>query len=144
MPLVSSERSHRTLGRLFRTAFLALALALCGCAKSPQERASETLKRVGADQLRRDGALLYKTVFAAPGLDFVVLKPKYWPASFLPFAPVRVGAYPDGISVAIESKDGREAGLYIVPATMDLQPSAAHGGRFERLAEGVYWYSFGD
>lgn len=122
---------------------LACAFALAACT-APRERAEKTLAQVGAEPLRRDAALLYKRLFAGHGTDFVVVRPKDWPESFQRFAPVRVGAYPDGISLALESRNGGEAGLYVVPATMEHQPSAAHGGTFQRLADGIFWYSFGD
>jgi len=121
----------------------AFSLLLAACS-NPRERAGKTLEKVTADQLRRDAAVLYKRLFAGHGSDFVVVRAKDWPESFQRFSPVRVGAYPDGISLALESKDSGEAGIYIVPATMEHQPSLAHGGRFERMADGVYWYSFGD
>lgn len=120
-----------------------LALLLAGCA-NPRQRALGTLEKVGSEPLRRDAALLYKRIFAGHGTDFVVVRAKEWPASFQRFTPLRVGAYPDGISLTLFSRSDSEAGLYIVPATMDHQPSAAHGGTFERLAEGIYWYSFGE
>lgn len=126
--------------RLLAAGF-ALALAACS---SPRERAASTLAQVGAGQLRSDAALLYKRIFAGHGTDFVVVRPREWPQSFRSFAPIRVGAYPDGISIALESKDSGEAGIYIVPATMEHRPPAAPGARFERLADGVYWYAFGD
>jgi hypothetical protein len=122
---------------------IAFALTLAACS-DPRERAGKTLEKVGSEPLRRDAALLYKRLFAGRGTDFVVVRAKDWPESFQRFTPVRVGAYPDGISLALESKDKGEAGIYIVPATMDHQPSAAHGGTFQRLADGIYWYSFGD
>jgi hypothetical protein len=121
----------------------AFAFALAACS-NPRERAGKAIEKVGPAQLRRDAALLYKRLFAGHGTDFVVVRAKDRPESFRPFSPIRVGAYPDGISLALESKDGGESGLYLVPATMEHQPSAAHGGRFERMADGVYWYSFGD
>ena len=127
------------------TQFLAASLALAFIACSNQrDRAGATLEKVGAAQLRRDAALLYKRLFAGHGTDFVVVRAKDWPESFQRFSPLRVGAYPDGISLALESKDSGESGLYVVPATMEHQPSAAQGGKFQRMADGVYWYSFGD
>lgn len=102
------------------------------------------IEKVGAEALRGDAALLSKRLFAGHGTDFFDVRAKDWPASFQRFSPVRVGAYPDGISLALTAESATETGLYIVPATMDHQPSAAQGGRFERLADGIYWYSFGD
>jgi hypothetical protein len=122
---------------------IAFALALAACSDT-RERAGMTLDQVGGESLRNDAALLYKRVFAGHGTDFVVVRSRDWPESFRQFSPVRVGAYPDGISLTLESKDGGEAGIYIVPATMDHHPSAAKGGRFEQMADGVSWYSFGD
>jgi hypothetical protein len=121
----------------------AFSLLLAACS-DPRERAGKTLEKVTADQLRRDAAVLYKRLFAGHGTDFVVVRAKDWPESFQRFSPIRVGAYSDGMSLALESRDSGEAGIYIVPATMEHQPSLAHGGRFERMADGVYWYSFGD
>ena len=121
----------------------ALALAFAACS-DPRDRAGRTLEKVGGEPLRRDAALLYKRLFAGHGANFVVVRSKDWPESFKRFAPIRVGAYPDGISLTLTMKSNAETGLYVLPATMEHQPSAAHGGKFERLADGIYWYSFGD
>lgn len=104
----------------------------------------KTLETVTAAQLRLDAALLHKRIFAGHGTDFVLVRAAEWPASFRSFAPMRVSAYPDGVGLTLAAKSDHESGLYIVPASMDHSPSASHGSKFQRLADGIYWYSFGD
>ena len=123
---------------------LALCLsALCGCA-DPRSRAEDALRAVGAETLRKDAAVLYKQLFAGRGTDFIVVRASQWPSSFKRFEPVRVGAYPDGLSLALQVDADSESGLYVVPLHMDHTPSGAAGARFHKLAEGIYWYSFAD
>ena len=120
---------------------LACGLAVAGCA-DPRTRAEAALQRVGAEQVRQDAALLYKDTFAGRGTDFLVLRRSSWPPSFERFQPLRVGAYPDGFSLAIKADADTEAGLYIVPLHMEHVPTGPASAHFHRLAEGVYWYSF--
>ena len=43
-------------------------------------------------------------------------------------------------SITLDLKS--EAGIYVIPAHTDLQPRVTARWRYERLADGVYWYSF--
>ncbi|MEA3208438.1 MAG: hypothetical protein QOE70_1495 [Chthoniobacter sp.] len=130
--------------RFLRAAlFGLLTLALASCS-NPRTRAEQMLRKVGAEQLRRDAAFLYKDIFAAHETDFIVIRPKNLPASFQRFEPVRAGAYQDGITITLKVRSNTEAGLYVVPMSMDSVPSSARGGQFQKLAEGIYWYSFGE
>ena len=119
------------------------ASLICGCA-DPRSRAEGTLRAVGAETLRKDAAVLYKQLFAGRGTDFIVVRASQWPASFKRFAPVRVGAYPDGLSLALNVDADSESGLYVVPLHMDHTPSGAARAKFHKLADGIYWYSFAD
>ncbi|HEX8295182.1 MAG TPA: hypothetical protein VF593_02710, partial [Chthoniobacteraceae bacterium] len=126
----------RRLSLVCAATFAALLVPGCGDRRA---RAEETLGEVGASQLRSDAALLYKGAFATPGADFVLVKSSQWPASFHRFQPIRVGAFRDGISLTLLTSSGTEAGLYIVPQSMDQPPSKSRGGTFEPIGEGVYW-----
>ena len=131
------------MSKLHRLILALCAASLCGCA-DPRSKAEETLRAVGAGTLRKDAAVLYKQLFAGRGTDFIVVRASQWPESFKRFKPVRVGAYPDGLSLALLVDADSESGLYAVPLHMDHAPSGAAGARFQKLADGIYWYSFAD
>jgi hypothetical protein len=129
---------------LLRLVSVVICLSLVtGCA-DPKQRAAELVRRNDVTRLRRDAALLYKDLFAGHGEKFFAVRSKSWPKSFKAFSPIRVGAYRDGISLALEASSAAESGLYIIPWQMDVVPSTNRGAQFQQLAEGVYWYSFGD
>ena len=123
---------------------LACALLWQGCGDRRQ-RAERQLRKGGAERLRHDAAVLYKNTFARHGRPaFVEIWYKEWPPSFQTLAPRHVGAYLDGIIIALKTGDHSEEGLFVVPQSMDLEPKVAPGTTYRRLAEGVYWYSFSD
>ena len=122
---------------------LLLALSCTGCS-DPRSRALGRLRQGAGDQLRYDAAMICKANFAGHGADFIVIRARNWPASFQAFKPARVGAYPDGVSLGLSTRPNLDSGLYIVPKSMDHEPRTVPGARFEKLAEGIYWYSFGD
>lgn len=121
---------------------LCLVCALPGCA-DPRQKAEKTLQTVGADHLRWEAAVLYKRLFATRGLEVIALRPRDLPESFLRFKPLRGGAYPDGFTVTLTVKGDAETGLYIVPAGMDRSPKAGEGTKFQKISDGIYWYTFG-
>ncbi|MGB8169781.1 MAG: hypothetical protein WCF18_19930 [Chthoniobacteraceae bacterium] len=122
---------------------LVCALACGGCA-DPRARAEAELKNGGAAQLRHDAALLYKEMFSGAGRpDFVEVWFKNWPKSFQKLRPIHVGAYHDGFTIALRTSNGGESGLYIVPESMDYEPKAAPGVAFQKLADGIFWFQFG-
>ena len=53
-----------------------------------------------------------------------------------------MGVYRDGFALALTSDRGTESGIYVIPAHSDIEPRATIRTRFERMADGVYWYSF--
>jgi len=116
-------------------------LAVTGCAR-PERDARKVLHRVGAGALRQQAALLYKDVFAAPKTGLITIKRQDWPASFAAFEPLSVGAYRDGFALAIERESGRESGVYVIPAQMDVRPRQTQRTRFTRIEDGIYWYVF--
>jgi hypothetical protein len=121
---------------------LACALLSTACT-NPRTRAERQLGKGGAERLRHDAAIIYKNLFAGHGKpDFVEIWFKNWPPSFQKLAPLHVGAYLDGISIALQASSENEAGLYIVPESMDNEPRGAPGATFTKLREGIYWYSF--
>jgi len=124
---------------------LLLACALLSVACSdPRHRAETQLRNGGDKRLRHDAALLYLKIFSGHGKpDFVNVWYKDWPPSFQKLAPRDVGAYIDGFSIALASENLSQRGLYVVPESMDQEPKATPGTRFEKLADGIYWYSFG-
>ncbi len=126
----------------FRCLLLSALVAMAPACSSRRSSAEEKLDAVGVDELRREAALLYKNVFASTAPSFVTVKPKDWPASFRAFAPKHVGAYRDGFSLALETDDAAEAGLYIVPQHMEVSPNPGRNAKFERIRDGIYWYSF--
>ena len=118
-----------------------LVLSITGCTP-PQHKAQNTLRSVGAAALRQQAAMLYKNVFAAPVAGLMTIKRADWPPSFAAFAPLTVGAYRDGFALAIARDSERESGVYVIPASTDMQPRPTPRSRFERMEEGIYWYVF--
>ncbi len=100
------------------------------------------MQQVGTKQLRTDAARVYKDVFASSAPEFTSVRSNQWPASFQRFSPVHVGAFADGIALALTDEGELEAGLYIVPLAMDLTPADTPHATFERLDDGVFWYVF--
>jgi hypothetical protein len=121
---------------LFVTGVFALS-----CGKST-DSIELLVKAVGPEQLRRDAAVLYKQAFSAHTTSFVVIQKSAWPASFRRFDPIRVGAYLDGFSLTLESTPLSESGVYVVPLDIDRIPAQAAGTHFERIADGIFRYSF--
>ena len=119
----------------------ALAAGIGGCS-SPRRTAEKTLEQVGADRLRTEAAVLYKNLFAGVSTSFYTIKVKDCPATFRMFQPQHVVAYRDGFSLALVRGATGESGIHVVPAQMDVSPSAGRRVRFEKIADGIYWYSF--
>ncbi len=128
-----------TAGRAFLILFFALLVAGCSDARG---RALKTMKRFKQDQLRREVALFYKDVFAQHQKMVVTLNPTYWSQAFTDLNPERITAYPDGFAFRLESNGDAESGLYIVPLGMDVEPKPTPWASYEKLSEGIYWYSF--
>jgi hypothetical protein len=123
--------------------FLACALLLPAC-NNPRQRAESQLRNGGDIRLRHDAAMIYKDLFAGTGKpDFVEVWYRDWPTSFQRLAPLHVGAYHDGVIIALRASLDNESGLYIIPESMDKVPNGERGSTFIKLREGIYWYSFG-
>ncbi len=117
-----------------------LMLEACG---GRREQVTRTLDEVGTAVVREDAARLYKQFFGGSGNAFAVIPAAAWPSSFQRFRPRRVGAYPDGFSLALTTDADTEEGLFVIPLHFEARvPRAAADARFERLGEGVYWYAF--
>lgn len=142
---IDAAESIRIDGRVppsrWTFALCVLFAVLTGCA-DPRQRAQRTLQQVGAQTLRKDAAVLYKNLFASGSSEFLVVKPADWPRTFARFEPRRVGAYPDGFSLALDTDADSEIGLYVIPLSMDRAPRGAPGAKFEEMATGIYWYHF--
>lgn len=121
---------------------LSLLLALAGCSRSPREEAEKRLKTSDLARLRMDAAVLYKNMYASAGPAYTVIKPGSWPASFRALEPKQVGAYRDGFTLAFKQNGEIESGIYVTPAQMDVQPHSTARAQFERITDGIYWYSF--
>ena len=124
-----------------RLPLLLCLLALASCTP-PRRHAEKLLREIGPAQLREEAAVLYKDFFAANAPDYSTVKETQWPAVFGAFQPDHIGAYRDGFALALTSDRDTESGLYIIPAQMNHEPHATARSRFERLADGIYWYSF--
>jgi hypothetical protein len=129
--------------RLRALALLLCILTLAACS-NPRSRAERALRKLDVQTLRMDAARLYKDLYAARGLEFIVLKNKKLPRSFQQLEPLRACAYPDGFSLAFESDADQERGLYIVPLHMPHTPANSATATYEKIADGVYWYSFSE
>ena len=81
----------------------------------------------GADQLRAGFDLL-----AAPTSTTVTVD----------ITPLDVGAYRDGFSLTMSRKGNGEAGIYVVPKYMEVAPNPGRLAHFERISDGIYWYTF--
>lgn len=122
---------------------LLLAAVLSGCdGELPREKAEKRLRSSDLARLRHDAAVLYKNLHAGTGPAYAVIKESGWPESFRALGPVEVGVYADGFTLAFEQSGQIEAGVYVTPSQMDVTPQATERARFERLADGIYWYSF--
>ena len=117
-------------------------LLLAGCTDT-RGRALKTMKRFKDDQLRREVALFYKDAFAEHRkIKSVTMMPKYWSQAFQDLRPERITAYQDGFAFCLEIKGDAESGLYIVPLGMDVAPKPTPWASYEKLSDGIFWYSF--
>jgi hypothetical protein len=135
-----SKRSLILLGLLVVAGGLMVAFLMRPL--SPRQRAEKVLRKVGPGPLREAAAALYKDMFAASVHGYLVVKDTSWPKQFSAFAPSHVGAWRDGFALALTRDHDTESGIYVIPAHSDLQPRATTRSRFERMADGIYWYSF--
>lgn len=123
-------------------AVVGVVVAFNGCSR-PQDDALARLKSVDTTVLRTEAARLYKQLHATPGPEFTAIKSPAWPPTFQKLKPLRVGCYHDGFAIVLERHGSQETGIHVQPIGMDTQP---HGAvtRYERLAEGIYWYQTRD
>lgn len=128
------------MSRLLFVLLLILAAFFTGCSNDPIGDARARLSGVNVAALRLDAAKIYKQLHAAPGPEFIALMPKKWPDSFKKLSPLRVGVYRDGFAFALGGEADSEWGLHVFPTGMN-QVRATGSGRFEKLADGVFWYS---
>ena len=128
-----------TAGRALLILLPALLLAACSDSRA---RAMKTVQRVTAAQLRRDVARYYKNIFAPHQKTIVTVHPEIWTLAFVELHPERITAYPDGFAFRLESNGDAESGLYIVPLGMEHDPTLTPWATFEKLSEGIFWYSF--
>jgi hypothetical protein len=118
-----------------------LWLALGACTQ-PRERVTTQITPESAKELRLEAAKLYKQLRASPAPEYIPLKKNVWPAAFVRLSPERVGLYRDGVALAMEGNASTEKGVHIVPQGMEFSPPTGRA-RYEKLQEGIFWYSLG-
>ena len=119
---------------------LAVLILLLPACSDPRADAQKQLHEIGIPRLRYDAALLYKQLYAGPTADYIPLKPSQWPPSFRQLAPRQIGATREGFTFTLSGKASSESGLHICPTGMTTTPHATHA-HYERLEDGIYWYS---
>ena len=100
------------------------------------------MKRFKEEQLRKDCAVFYKNIFAEHRQTIAVVNQQYWSWSFQQLEPKRITAYPDGFALCLESKGDSESGLYVIPLGMEVEPKATAWASYEKISDGIFWYSF--
>jgi hypothetical protein len=120
---------------------LPFAFVCAGCLDA-RSRAIKTVERVNSQRLRTDVAKNYKDIFAEHRKTVVTLNPTYYPWAFRQLEPKRVTAYPDGFAFCLERSGAAESGLYVVPFGMDHEPKPTSWASFEKVSDGIYWYTF--
>ena len=100
------------------------------------------MQRVDAGQLRKDAAIFYKNIFAEHRKTIPTVSPQYWSYAFKRLEPQRITAYPDGFAFCLEILGDTESGLYVVPLGMEVEPKPTAWAVYEKISEGIFWYSF--
>ena len=116
-------------------------LLLIGCS-DPRGRAMKTMQQFKAEQLRKDCAVFYKNIFAEHRQTSAVVNQQYWSYSFQQLAPKRITAYADGFALCLEAKGDSESGLYVIPLGMEVEPKPTAWASYEKISDGIFWYSF--
>lgn len=124
--------------------WIAALLGFAGCSGGHRRAAEAKLREVGPTTLRGEAAGFYKQLFVAPTRRYFLPALADCPPSFRRFRPLRVRAYADGFSLALADVRGAEEGLYVVPLGMDNPPRASRHAAFQRIEDGLYWYSFSE
>lgn len=120
--------------------FLLFVLAMIASCSDPRAQAKNRLQGLDKQALRLDAARLYKQIYAAPGPDYLVLKATQWPENFSALKPIRISCHRDGFSIALTDDSIHETGLHIQPLGITTPPPAG-SVKYERIEEGIYWYS---
>ena len=116
----------------------ALLLTACG---DPRTDTLARLQTANASALRIDVARFHTQFFQTPDQDYLPLKSNWWSESVRKLKPLRVGLYRDGLAVALREEPGCEFGLHIVPQGVARPPSPSPFVEYERIEDGVYWYT---
>jgi hypothetical protein len=120
---------------------LVFVLAILASCSDPRAQAKKRLQGLDRQALRLDAAKLYKQIYAAPGSDFLTLRQSQWPETFSALKPVSVSCHGDGFSIALTDDSINETGLHVQPLGFTSAPTAG-SVKYERIEEGIYWYSF--
>jgi hypothetical protein len=118
-----------------------LAILIAGC-ENRRERAKQDVRRIGEARLRKEVAQFYKNLYAEHRKTFTTVAPENWTPAFNEIKPLRITAYADGFAFCLERNGDAESGLYIIPLAMEHAPAPTAWASYERLSEGIYWYSF--
>lgn len=116
----------------------ALLLTACG---SPRSDAVARLRKANTAELRIDVARFHTQFFQTPDQDYLPLKSNWWSVSVRKLKPLRVGLYRDGLAVALREEPGFEFGLHIVPQSVTRPPGPSPYIQYERIEDGIYWYT---
>ena len=127
--------------RLPRCCLPLLAALLFTSCDSPRDEATGRLRKAGVTDLLTDAARLHTQFFAAPSQDYFPLKPAQWPESAKKLHPLRIGLYRDGLAIALREEPGVEFGLHIVPRGVPEPPNPTPYTHYDRLEDGIYWYT---
>ena len=119
---------------------LVFVLAILASCSDPRAQAKSRLQGLDKNALRLDATRLFKQIYATPGPDFQILNQSQWPETFGALKPVAISSHHDGFSIALTDDSTHETGLHIQPLGITTPPAAA-AVKYERLDEGIYWYS---
>lgn len=123
-----------------RLLLLLVLLPLAACS-DPRQNAISRLRRSKLENIRTDVARLHTQHFAAPGPEFVPIRPELWPVSIQGLRPLRMTLYRDGLAVATEDEPGVEYGVHIVPPGNIVPPKSTKLTQYQALQDGVYFYT---
>jgi len=119
---------------------LLAALLLAAC-DNPRTEAIARLRKANIPALRTDAARLHTQFLQTPDVDYMPLKSNLWPDNLRKLKPIRIGLYRDGLAVALREEPGFEFGLHFIPMGVARPPNPSKYVRYERLEDGVYWYT---
>ena len=125
---------------LLRPLFLLAILTLASCTH-PRSNSLSRLRHADAAGLRAEVAQLTVKLLPAAGPEFVPIQPELWPVALVKLRPLRLNLYRDGLAVSLQAAPGCEYGLHIVAAGADAQLKSTERTRYEKLQDGIYYFT---